>query len=274
MKLRRASAALACGHTEATLADSPAQMYEKYQVPAIFGPWAQVLIEAALPKQGEYVLDAACGTGIVARTVAGRVGKVIGIDLDPAMIAAAKEADPKIEWQIADLQELPFENDAFDLVICQQGIQFAPDRLKAMRELHRVLKVGGRAVLGIWSELENSPGQAAVFGAMGAMLGKDMSKPPPFSFAMQQDVLKHVKEAGFSNVKDSVKSLNASYPSARRFTEIMLEGTSKATRQMLDQLPHDRRAALMEEVVERLTPYETGTALEIPNESRIIITIK
>ena len=70
-------------------------MYEKYQVPAIFGPWAQVLIDAALPKQGEYVLDAACGTGIVARTVAGRVGKVIGIDLDPAMIAAAKEADPR-----------------------------------------------------------------------------------------------------------------------------------------------------------------------------------
>src|SRR5580700_9137128 len=95
--------------------DSPASIYETQLVAAIFEPLARILIERARPELGEHVLDAACGTGIVARLVApmvGPSGRTVGLDYDPIMIEMAKSLAPEIEWRQGDLQNLPFP-DAF-----------------------------------------------------------------------------------------------------------------------------------------------------------------
>ena len=253
--------------------ENPAWVYEQHQVKAIFEPWARVLIDIARPQPGERALDAACGTGVIARLVApmvGTTGKVAGIDFDPLMIEVAGELASGIEWHHGDLQKLPLPDQSFDLVICQQGLQFLPDRNAGLREMHRVLRPGGRLVLALWTELAKSPGHAILFGALGAALGKDMSRPPPWSLAEESQVLQLIAAAGFVEIEAKVTSLNAAYPSARAFVEIYLAGTSKLTRQALEQLPADRKAAFVDEVVTRLHAFETKTGLRVPIESRLI----
>jgi ubiquinone/menaquinone biosynthesis C-methylase UbiE len=112
--------------------DSPASIYEMQLVPAIFEPLTRILIERARPEPGEYVLDAACGTGIVARLVAPMVGpsrRTVGLDYDPIMIEMARSLAPEIEWTQGDLQNLPFPDGFYHLVTCQQGVQYLPDRV-------------------------------------------------------------------------------------------------------------------------------------------------
>jgi ubiquinone/menaquinone biosynthesis C-methylase UbiE len=257
--------------------DNPAWIYEKNQVPAIFGPWAQLLVDLARPVPGEHVLDAACGTGVVARRVApmvGPSGTTTALDFDPAMIAVAKELAPDIAWHQGDLQSLPFPHGQFDLVICQQGLQFLPDRKLGLREMHRVSRPGGRVVLSVWTELAKSPGQARLFAALGAMLGKDMSTPPPWSLADAAQLLELVTSAGFVDVQMTKTSLSAIYPSARQFVEILIEGTSKLTRQALAQIPAGRKTAFIDEVAAQLAEFETDAGIELPHESRLLIAYK
>jgi SAM-dependent methyltransferase len=248
-----------------------------YLVPAIFRPLAQLVVDLARPKPGEHVLDAACGTGVVARLIApqvGRSGKVVGIDNDPVMIALARSLDRDIEWQEGDIQSLPLADEVLDLVVCQQGLQFLADRIAGLCEFNRVLVRGGRVALAMWTEVTKSPGHATLFASLGARLGADMSQPPPWSLADGTQVLAMVSAAGFSDVEMTVRLLRARFPSARRFVEIMLDGSSKMTRQALARLPSDQRAGFVDEVAERLQIYETGGVLELPMETRLLVSRK
>jgi ubiquinone/menaquinone biosynthesis C-methylase UbiE len=130
---------------------SAAEIYERHMVPAIFGPWAEDLLALATPLPGERVLDVACGTGVVARLVAQRVGPsgtVVGFDLNPGMLTVARSLPPpsgaRIEWREGNVSAIPLPDATFDLVLCQQGLQFFPDRSAALREMRRVWgPVGG-----------------------------------------------------------------------------------------------------------------------------------
>src|SRR5215471_371474 len=111
-------------------AGSVPENYERYLVPTIFSPWAAHLVDFAAPQLGERVLDVACGTGIVARLVAGRVGpegRVIGLDSSPAMLAVARSLSPisgaAVEWSEGSALAIPFPDATFNLVLCQQGLQ-------------------------------------------------------------------------------------------------------------------------------------------------------
>src|SRR5262245_6491669 len=199
-------------------AQSPARIYETYLVPAIFRPLGEMVVALARPTAGERVLDAACGTGVVARLVApavGSAGRTVGLDYDPVMLAMAASLEPGIAWHQGDIQSLPFPDSSFDLVTCQQGLQFLPDRHAGVREFHRVLSRGGRVVLAIWTEVAKSPGHAALFAALGARLGTDMSTPPPWSLADESAVRKLVTAAGFADIEMTLRSLRARFPSAR-----------------------------------------------------------
>lgn len=110
---------------------NPAETYENYFVPAMFHPWAAILLRHAAPKLGERVLDVACGTGVVARMAAplvGPNGQVVGLDMNPAMLAVARQLPPPsgatITWQDGNAMAPPFTDGAFDLVLCQHGLPF------------------------------------------------------------------------------------------------------------------------------------------------------
>jgi len=128
------------------LTGSAPEAYERYIVEAFMLGWAQDLVEAAGVKSGDRVLDVACGTGVVARFSANSVGpngQVVGLDLNAGMLAKARQlqqasGDLAVDWQEGNAGAIRFPDAAFDVVLCQQGLQFFPDKMGPLREMRRV----------------------------------------------------------------------------------------------------------------------------------------
>ena len=138
-----------------------AEVYEEKFVPALFGEWAPHLIDIAGVAPGHSVLDVACGTGVVARTAAERIGgddRVVGLDINEGMLAMARRLRPDIDWQHGDAADLPFPDASFDVVLCQASLMFFPDRAQALREMARVVTGEGTVAVQVWASLESQPG--------------------------------------------------------------------------------------------------------------------
>jgi ubiquinone/menaquinone biosynthesis C-methylase UbiE len=233
------------------LSGSPAEIYERYLVPRFFLPWARDLIEAVAPKPGEHVLDVACGTGAVTRLVAERVapgGSVVGLDVNAGMIAVARlsVAGPKVAWREANVLELPFGDSAFDIVVCQQGLQFFPDRPLALRQMRRVLGPRGRLGLSCWRTSTESPAYAAIERALARRLGEEKSSLPPFALSDPGHLEKLVEGAGFREIKVQSKTKMVEWPSVNVF----VRATAASAPTMLGSLAEQGDAVLSEIVAE------------------------
>jgi ubiquinone/menaquinone biosynthesis C-methylase UbiE len=138
-----------------------AEMYERLLVEPLFRPFAEPLLERARPTANDSVLGIACGTGIVARLARKKLGaatKVVGVDVSAPMLAVARGIDPTIDWREGNATALPVTADEqFSIVTCHQGLQFVPDKGAAVREMRRVLRAGGRVVIGTWLSIEDIP---------------------------------------------------------------------------------------------------------------------
>jgi ubiquinone/menaquinone biosynthesis C-methylase UbiE len=137
------------------------EMYETALVGPLFQPWVEPLLQDVELQVGDSVLDVACGTGIVARIAKerqGSTGTVVGVDLNPQMLAVARRVAPTIDWREGDASALPLHDDEeFDVVLCQQGFQFFPDGAAAARQMHRALVKGGRLGVSTWRPDEEFP---------------------------------------------------------------------------------------------------------------------
>lgn len=137
-----------------------AEQYEARFVPAIFAEWAPLLCDIARVRAGQAVLDVACGTGIVARAAAERVGptgRATGVDLNEGMLAVARRVRPDLEWRQGDVAALPFPDGSFDVALCQMALMFFPDRRAAVREMVRVARPGGVVALAVPASLDAQP---------------------------------------------------------------------------------------------------------------------
>jgi SAM-dependent methyltransferase len=142
------------------LSTEAAEVYEQKFVPALFGEWAAYLVDAADPRPGQAVLDVACGTGVVARAVADRLGgsgRVVGVDRNKGMLAVARRIRPDLEWHHGDAADLPFPAASFDLALCQAALMYFPDRVKALTEMARVVTAEGTVAVQVWASLESQP---------------------------------------------------------------------------------------------------------------------
>src|SRR4051794_31519110 len=138
-------------------------------------PWTDDLIRSAHCRDGDRVLDVACGTGIVANHVNAVSGKwcaITGVDLNEGMLNVARR-NPQIEWHQGSATSLPFEAGSFEVVLCQQGLQYFPDRSAAMKEMARVLSPGGRLSLNVWGAVDRQPFHSAVIGAAAVFRGSE-----------------------------------------------------------------------------------------------------
>src|SRR5690625_4753497 len=153
--------------------DNPAEVYERYLSRPIADPCTRVLIDLANPQSGERLLEGACGVGTVARQVAPMVGSsglILAVDIHPAMLqvrrAHPQPAGAVVTWQAGDATKLILPDKDFDLVLCQQGFQFFPNRLASAKEARRVLREEGRAIISVWQALERHPLHEALFTAV------------------------------------------------------------------------------------------------------------
>ena len=151
------------------LAHDAAVAYEKDFVPAIFAQWPPVLAEVAGMKTGDRVLDVACGTGVLAREAADRVGptgRVTGLDLNEAMLAVARRLRGDIDWRHGDAGKLPFDDGAFDVVVSQFALMFFPDQAAALREMWRALAPRGRLAVAVCAPMARTKGYSLLAGIL------------------------------------------------------------------------------------------------------------
>jgi ubiquinone/menaquinone biosynthesis C-methylase UbiE len=240
---------------------SAAETYEQYFVPAMFVPWANILLRHASPQPGERVLDVACGTGIVARLAAplvGSNGQMVAVDVNPAMLAVARAhpapSGATIHWQEGNAVALPFPDGTFDLVLCQHGLQFMPDRAGAAREMRRILSSGGRAFAIVFQALARHP----VFEALIESAARHLSLPisavmTPFAFPDGDELRALFVEAGFGKVEVFSESSTVRFPEPERFVPLVFMSAAAAV-PIYTQLEMPARKALLQSVCVEVEP--------------------
>jgi ubiquinone/menaquinone biosynthesis C-methylase UbiE len=238
---------------------SAPENYERYFVPSIGGPLAAQLIERASLRPGERVLDVACGTGVVARLAAegvGPAGSVAGLDINPGMLAVARSATPAdttIDWHQASADDTSMPDGTFDVVLCQMGLQFFPDKSAALREMRRVLAPGGRVVL-------NLPGPAPqIFTILADGLARHIAPELAgfvnvvFSLHDLDEVRDLLDQAGFDDVSVEATVRTLELPAPTAFLWQYVHSTPLADG--VGRVDDDRRAALEREVVAGWEPF-------------------
>jgi SAM-dependent methyltransferase len=158
------------------------EIYERLLVPLIFAPYAHDLAARIARVSPRRVLETAAGTGVVTRALSAQLPADISItatDLNEPMLAQAKAIlpDPRVAWRQADALALPFEDGSFDVVACQFGAMFFPDRVKGFSEARRVLAPGGRLFFNVWDRIEDNQFSDIVLQALAEVFPND---PPRF----------------------------------------------------------------------------------------------
>jgi ubiquinone/menaquinone biosynthesis C-methylase UbiE len=202
---------------------NPAEGYESYMVPTLFAPCAKILIQAAGPKPDERVLDVGCGTGIVAREVASRLGAtaaVTAVDLSANMLSVARSTAARdgltIEWREGNAEQLPFRDAAFDLVLCQFALMFVTDKAAGLSEMRRVVTESGRVLISLWQGLDRHPFYQTLHNVIQQRLGMSALQEI-FALGNADDLRGLVLEAGFRRVEIKPFSLTARFPNPEAF---------------------------------------------------------
>ena len=253
--------------------ENPPANYERFFVPAIGAPMASDLIRVAALGPGERVLDVACGTGVVARLASERVGAagtVAGLDVNPGMLAVARSATPPdmlIEWHEASAEAMPLPDSSFDVVLCQMGLQFMPDRHAALREMWRVLVRGGRLIL-------NVPGPTPrlftiMREALARYVGADAAGFVDHVFSLHDtaEIQNLVSGAGFQDVSVQSDTKQLRLPPPEEFLWQYVHSTPLAG--AVAQVSDERRGSLECDVVAEWQGFVEDRALVL--EARVVV---
>jgi len=257
------------------------ESYERYQVPSVFEPLAQLFLQRIVLRPGQRVLDIACGTGIVARhaaSILGPQGSIVGIDLNSKMLDLARENAPTsgapMEWTEGDATSLPCPDADFDVVLCQQGLQFFPNKIGALQEMHRVLKPGGLVGVCVWCEIEHSPCHSAIANALGRHVSVDIAQrfQAPFSFGDSAVLNEALVGAGFRDVDIQIDVVMRRLLSPKESIPGLLASTPVGPE--IAALEEATRSAIINEVAAALSEYRSGEGLKVPQATHIVRAMK
>jgi len=203
--------------------------YEKLFVPALFEAWTRHLVDGAEIRAGSHVLDIACGTGVLARAALSRAGanaRIVGADLAPGMLAAAKEIEPGIEWVQCSAEALDVGDETFDCVVSQFGMMFFQDRQKSTDEMFRVVKPGGSLAIAVWRSVEHNPAYADIISVLQEHVGTAAADAlrHPYSLGDAGEITDVLQASGFTDIAVEAKTESAKFPSSRQMVEAELRG--------------------------------------------------
>lgn len=254
---------------------SAAEAFETYLVPTIFGPWSRALVDLAAPKPGERLLDVGCGTGVAARYAVEFLGPddaVAAIDLNAGMIAHARTLDTvgAVDWHEGDIMALPFTDEAFDIIVGNQVLQFLPDRADALAEMRRVLADDGRAVFNVYCRIELCPGHCAVANALRRHDVDPAGIQNPYAFGDPVALGDVIAAAGFRDVSVVRRTMEARFASPAAFVEALAAGGPSA-RHALEQLDAGGLRQVIADVAEELADYVDDDGLRVITASNMAV---
>lgn len=261
---------------------SPAELFEEFFGRSLFIPWTEVLLEYADPRPGERVLDVACATGIVARQVAPRVGgdgEVVGVDISPEMLAVARERalaeGVSVQWCEGDAGALDFDDDAFDLVLCQQGLQFFDDPGRALEEARRVLVDGGRIALNVWQPLERHPVYSALLETEARELGARIEEVGrPFLFGDDVRLRSLLGDTGFRDVDVVERTLEVEFDDPETFVALTVQAGAAVVPELAPDDPEERDdlvEVIAADNADVLRAHQVGDRLRFPTPNYIAV---
>jgi ubiquinone/menaquinone biosynthesis C-methylase UbiE len=243
-------------------AESVPEAYQRHLVPSLFMPWARLLIDRAGVSEAATVLDVASGTGVVARCALDRVGprgKVVSSDVSPAMLSFVASAAPAVETLLAPADDLGAAAQ-FDVVLCQQGLQFMPNPVAAMSSMRGALRPGGVLALSVWA----SGRLLEPFDVYGQVLEAE-GVPEPFPGAYTYSFSRSPEEitdlfdsAGMSEVEVAVETMDIRWPSIATVVA-GVAGTPYGP--AIAALPADRQERIAARLRERLRTSHPSVAV-------------
>lgn len=235
-------------------------LYDRYMVPLLFEPYAKLVAERSALLQPARILETAAGTGIVTRAMSQALPQtqIVATDINPAMLelAAQRDNSERVAFQPADAQDLPFDEGSFDLVLCQFGVMFFPDKVRANGEAHRVLRSRGHYLLVSFDRLELNPVPKAAGDAVDALF---TDVPPqymqrgPFSYADPAHIKDDLQAAGFTDIALETVALSSRVRARDAAQGMVLGSPFRAEIERRDPAALDRA---VDAVTEALRPWD------------------
>ena len=228
----------------------------------------EAIVDEAKVEPGTHVLDIACGTGEPAISIASLLdgsGRVVGVDISPEPLKLAEERARQrnltnIAFQLGDAHQLPFPDQSFDRISSRLGVMFFSDLPKALREMHRVLRPGGRIALLVWGPIEQPYFATTVLTILKLLPG---SKVPTEAAAMFQFgklgvLADHMKNAGFRDAEDHLRKVEWSWPGPPEEVWEYFQQLTVPFRSLLQSIPENRREAANQAVLSEIRKYYDG----------------
>jgi len=255
------------------------EKYERLMVPLIFRPYAEELARRARALQQRRVLETAAGTGALTRALHEALpdAEIVATDLNQPMldVNAQHVRSDRVRFVEADAQQLPFEDESFDLVVCQFGSMFFPDKVGGHAQAHRVLRTGGHYLLAIWDAIERNP---LTDVTQQVLIDSFPDDPPlfmregPFGYSDPLRIESDLHEAGFDTVDIETVELRSRCPSAHDAAAALCYGTPMGTE--LDEREVGSLERVFPLVEHALRRFEAPTGIDAPMSAHVVTATK
>jgi ubiquinone/menaquinone biosynthesis C-methylase UbiE len=254
-------------------------IYDRFMVPLVFAPYAEEVARRAQAVMPGHVLETAAGTGVVTEALHRALpdAEIVATDLNAPMleVAAQRVRSSKVTFEVADAQELRFADGSFDLVVCQFGIMFFPDKVRGNAEARRVLREGGRYLLVIWDRVERNLATVTAGRAVAELIPGEAARfyeRVPFRYHDRAGIEHDLKAAGFGRVEVETIQLQSRAASARDAAMALVQGTPM--RADIEQVAPDMLGAATDAAEKALRQFEGPDGFSAPMSAHLVIATK
>ncbi|TAK74958.1 MAG: class I SAM-dependent methyltransferase [Gammaproteobacteria bacterium] len=270
--------------TQWQLSGNSPKIYDQYIAPAVSAPWYSLFVETGLPYMKGPIADIGCGTGsfllhLLDQKKISHKTKLVGVDVNALMLAIAEEKSSmyknSISWVTASVNKLPFNDNYFQLVYCQQGIQYFENKGKALSEIYRIMDLKGVLIATVWSVIEECVGYKCLSDAILRIVGDNArsSLYAPFSYSDPHVLKELARSVGFKMVSVQLVENFVYFSSIKEFGRYRIYGSP-----LIYDLPPDK----VEEIIDKITfelelslkPYIGKNGLSFPVKANYLIAKK